>query len=134
MLLLDGVPAPFMRDFKGPQVHLDLHLEPAPETFWHSPRVPAGATSAIFELVCHQHVSLLIDDLELTFRSTPVVPAEVRLVFLCPAASEDQADRRGPGRTLLHIRLDDERRPQLDRCRVARLDREELKQSQTGGR
>jgi hypothetical protein len=46
-----------MLDFKGPQVHLDLHLELALEVRWHSPRVPAGATSAILEFVRHGRVA-----------------------------------------------------------------------------
>jgi len=32
--------------FKQSQVHIYLHLAPAVETFWHSPRVPTDAASA----------------------------------------------------------------------------------------
>jgi hypothetical protein len=53
-----------MGEFKGAQVESDLHLIPAFEPFWHSPRVPAGATSAIFEFVVYQHCSFLIHDFE----------------------------------------------------------------------
>ena len=40
-----------MRDLKGSQVDVDLYLELALEIGGHSPRVPAGAMSTIFELV-----------------------------------------------------------------------------------
>ena len=50
-ILFERVPTPFVGDFEGPQVEIDLHLEPALETFWHSPRVPAGPASAIFEII-----------------------------------------------------------------------------------
>ncbi len=64
-VLFDGVPSPFMGDFKGSQVEIDLHLEPAFEPVWHSPRVPAGPTSTILECICYQYRSFLIYDFKL---------------------------------------------------------------------
>src|SRR5512133_3232077 len=92
-----------MPDFKGSQVHLDLHLELALEPFWHSPRVPADATSAILELVCHQHSSFLIHDLERTFGRMPAVAAEVKPVFFARTANESGADDQGALLPLLHM-------------------------------
>jgi hypothetical protein len=51
IMLFDRVPTPFVGDFKGPRIDVNLYLEPAFETFWHSPRVPAGPTSAILEFI-----------------------------------------------------------------------------------
>lgn len=81
-MLFDGVPAPFMGDFKGSQIDIDLHLESAFESFWHSPRVPAGTTSTILELICYQCCSFLIHNFERRRRWTVPTLLSARQVFL----------------------------------------------------
>src|SRR5512139_2925866 len=113
-LLLDGVPTPFLVDFEGPQVDMDLHLELALEPFWHSPRVPAGATSAILELVRDQHSPFLIHDLERDRRRPSPAAPESRRVLLARAADNHGPDEHQPGVPFLHIRLHNEWRPDPD--------------------
>jgi hypothetical protein len=55
--LLYQVPGLLLFDLKGPQVCIDPDLELALEPIWHSPRVPADATSAIGELARGQDLS-----------------------------------------------------------------------------
>lgn len=64
-MLFERVPVPFMGDFKGPQVKLDLHLELAFESFRHSPRAPAGTASAIFKAFPEKSLYYIIENLQI---------------------------------------------------------------------
>lgn len=56
------MPGSFVFDLEGSEVDIHLHLELSLEVIWHSPRVPAGAASAIPETVIEQHLSGFVND------------------------------------------------------------------------
>lgn len=53
---------------KRPEVNIHLHSEFTLEIVRCSPRVPAGAASAIFEFAGGENLAGLIDDLEVRLR------------------------------------------------------------------
>jgi hypothetical protein len=59
--------------FKRPQVNIHLHLVLAFEITWHSPRVPAGAASAILEFARGKYISSFIHYLQSRRRLSPAV-------------------------------------------------------------
>lgn len=111
-----------MPDLKSSQVDIDLYLEPAFEIRWHSPRVPADATSAVFERVLSQHGSILCDDTKCSFRSPLAVPEKARLVFLSPLTANDRTDVDAAVADRSNIGRDYKRRAYLEPVRLTGLD------------
>ena len=103
-----------MFDLKGPQGDVDPDLELAFEIGGHSPRVPAGAASAILEVVLNEHRSVLSNNLKGQFRATSTVSEDNRLILLTGTASDDRADGDPFASAWFDIGRDDERRAHLD--------------------
>ncbi len=95
--LLQGAPGPLVLDLERTEVDGYLHLELARELRRHSPRVPAGAASAIRELGFIDNGSLSIDDSHPGSRRCTIVLFDGRLIRFAGPALEDELNRSRAG-------------------------------------
>ena len=87
-LLLYQVPGFLHFCFKGPKVNIYLHLVFAFEILWHSPRVPAGASSPILEFTRGKYISRFIHDLHSWRGNSPAVLCDnTAVAFTRPAGN-----------------------------------------------
>jgi hypothetical protein len=95
----------------GIEVHLDLHLAPEPGRY--SPRVPADAASAIFELILVDYLSCLVYHRERRGGQPDAISADARQVSLARLPFEEQSDGNLLGARALYFRPDQQRGPRL---------------------
>ncbi len=112
----------FHFEFERSHLGLDPHLEPAFEFMGHSPRVPAGAASAIRELAGGEDLALFIQDFYMRRRHRLAVLSN-NLVVALAASSENLEVHMGNSLVNGHLRHNLERRAiPVDCNRGARLD------------
>ncbi len=87
-LLVYRIPGFLQFLLERPKVHIDKHFVLALEGFWHSPRVPAGASSAILKLAGGQHVSGFIDNLQFWRAEVAAVPGYAWAVLFARLAND----------------------------------------------
>ena len=74
--------------FKRPKVGFNFDLVFAFEGFWYSPRVPAGAASAILEFSGGKNIAFLVNDFQFRGANVAIIFLYARTIFFAGLADD----------------------------------------------